>query len=141
MDAKNYAKAANKKHWTLYVLLLEQGKYYVGITSQTPEKRFQEHLHTRKSYWTEKYPPVRIIQTVDLGGLDREAAQAYESRVVRKYMREKGVNNVRGGDITTPNMLVARFNRIFPKDDWEAIVVISFLILIVLYQTVVLYTP
>ncbi|QQS69903.1 GIY-YIG nuclease family protein [Candidatus Saccharibacteria bacterium] len=139
INAKNYTKPASTKRWTLYVLLLEEGKYYVGITSQTPEKRFQEHLHARKSYWTEKYPPIKIIQTVDLGGLDREAALAYENRVVRKYITEKGINNVRGGDITTPNVLVARFNRIFPKDDWEAIVVISFLILIILYQTVVLY--
>ncbi|MFZ1249021.1 MAG: GIY-YIG nuclease family protein [Candidatus Saccharimonadales bacterium] len=55
------------KHWTLYVLLLEQGKYYVGITSQTPEKRLQQHKYGRKSHWTATYPPVRLIQTVDLG--------------------------------------------------------------------------
>ncbi len=37
------------KHWWLYVLKLEQGKWYIGITSQTPEKRFYEHKIGRRS--------------------------------------------------------------------------------------------
>jgi predicted GIY-YIG superfamily endonuclease len=43
------------KKWWLYVLKLERGKYYVGITSKTPERRFYEHktkyavLHGQKS--------------------------------------------------------------------------------------------
>lgn len=97
------------KHWWLYVLKLEEGKWYVGITSQTPEKRLQEHLYGRKTYWTAKYPPIKIVQTVDLGGLDREAAEEYEKLVTRRYMKEKGVNKVRGGDLTQTDDYIVRF--------------------------------
>lgn len=117
------------KNWHLYVLKLEQGKYYVGITSQSPEKRFNEHLHGRKSYWTEKYPPLEIIQTVDLGGLDLEAAKEYENKVTRKYMKAKGINNVRGGDLRAESDYVVRFGYIWNKFGWEATTVIVLLAL------------
>lgn len=32
------------KHYWLYVLKLEQQKFYVGITSRTPEIRMEQHL-------------------------------------------------------------------------------------------------
>lgn len=117
------------KRWTLYILKLEQGKYYVGITSQTPEKRFQEHLHGRKSYWTEQYPPIKILQTIDLGELDLEAAKVYENRVTRKIMREKGINNARGGDLTDKSDYIIRFGFIMNKLGWEAITIIVLLML------------
>lgn len=119
------------KHWTLYVLSLEQGKYYVGITTQTPEARFLEHLHGRKTYWTARYKPIEIIQKVSLGGLDEEASKQYENRVTRKYMKEKGINNVRGGDITMSSDLIARFGFYFDKDDWTTITVVIFLLIVI----------
>lgn len=108
------------RQWTLYILKLQQGKYYVGITSQTPEERFQEHLHGRKSYWTEAYPPLEILQTVSLGELDFESAKQYENRVVRKVIKEKGINNVRGGDILYKDPLVIRLGYIWDKLGWES---------------------
>lgn len=128
------------KHWTLYVLLLEQGKYYIGITSQMPEKRFHEHKNGRKSYWTAKYPPIKIIQTVDLGEVDEDAAKLYEMRVTRKYIKEKGIKNVRGGDVTNPNTMVVLFNRIMPLEDRETMLVILFLLAVIAIQSLVFYT-
>ncbi len=121
------------KRWTLYILLLQEGKYYVGITSQTPERRFQEHLHGRKSYWTEEYVPIKILQTVDLGGLDLEAAKDYENRVTRRLMREKGVNNVRGGDLTDRSDYIVRFGYVWDRFGWEAITVVTFQAFVILY--------
>lgn len=121
------------KHWTLYILLLSEGKYYVGITSQTPEKRFREHLSSRKTYWTEKYPPIKILQTVDLGDLDFEAAKAYEDRVTQKMMKEKGVNNVRGGSLTDKSDLIIRFGYVWDRFGWEAITVVVFQTLVIMY--------
>lgn len=120
------------KQWTLYVLKLEQGKYYVGITTQTPEARFWEHLHGRKAYWTAKYKPLGIIQKVPLGGLDEEASKQYENRVTRKYMKEKGINNVRGGDITTTNDLIARFGYYFDRDGWTTITGVVFMLIVII---------
>lgn len=116
-------------HWTLYVLKLEQGKYYVGITKQTPEKRFQEHLGGRRTYWTEKYPPIKIIQTVNLGELDEESAKLYEKRVTRKYMKEKGINNVRGGDLKDVDDIVTVMGYFFPKYYWLALLAILILLI------------
>lgn len=112
------------KNWTLYVLKLEQKKYYVGITSQTPEKRFQEHLHGRKTYWMKKYPPIKIIDTKYLGDLSLKDAEVYEDRVTRRYIKQKGINNVRGGDLTSTSDYVVRFGYIFNNLDWKNFTVI-----------------
>lgn len=130
------SKVANiqktNRHWFLYVLKLQQDKWYVGITSQTPEKRLQEHLNGRKSYWTEQYTPIKIVQTVDLGDLDKEAAELYEKKVTREYMKAKGINNVRGGDLTQKNDYVVRFGYVFDKLGWEVITVIILELLVIL---------
>jgi len=54
-------------------------------------------------------------------------------------MLAKGVNNVRGGDITTTSNLVAHFNRIFTKDEWEFMVVILVLDCVVMFQALFYY--
>lgn len=128
------------KHFTLYVLKLEQGKYYVGITSQTPDERFQEHLNgSRKSWWTNKFKPIAILDTVDLGELSLEEAKAYENRVTRRYMRERGVNNVRGGDLTMTSDLVVRFGRyILDKDLHDATLVMAVQTIVILILTIAL---
>lgn len=123
----------NGKHWTLYVLRLEQKKWYVGITSQTPEARFREHRSGRKSYWTEEYPPIEIADTRYLGDLNLEEARAYEEKVTRRYMREKGVNNVRGGSITETSDVIIRFGYIWDRFGWEAMTVIVFELLVIAY--------
>lgn len=128
------------KNWTLYVLKLEQDKYYVGITSQTPEKRFQEHLHGRKTHWTAKYPPIKIVDTKYLGDLSLEDAKDYENKVTRRYIKEKGVNNVRGGDLTDVSNYVIRFGNIYDDISWwlSSIIILQMLIIWVLFAYIVL---
>ncbi len=108
-----------RKHFWLYILQLEQGKWYIGVTSQTPKKRFQEHIHGRKSYWTEKYPPIKIADTKYLGDLNEDEAKAFESKVARAYIKAKGVNNVRGGDLKDVSDYVIRFGYIWDKFGWK----------------------
>jgi predicted GIY-YIG superfamily endonuclease len=126
------------KHFWLYVLALEQGKYYVGITSKTPEIRFKQH---QKGFagasWTKQYKPLSVIDSKDLGLIGVEEAQNYENKVVRRYIKEYGLNNVRGGDITVTDELIPRFGRLFSKDNWDAITVIVFLLVIMVI--IVLY--
>ena len=54
--------ASIKKNYWLYVLKLEQEKYYIGITTRNVEIRAQEH---RKGFlgarWTKKYKPIKIM--------------------------------------------------------------------------------
>lgn len=76
------------KHWKLYILKLEQDKWYVGITSQSVEKRFRQHKSGfAGAKWTKIYKPIKIHDVKDLGVCDIERAQKYEGRVTREYMK------------------------------------------------------
>lgn len=123
-----------KKHWTLYVLRLQDGKFYVGITSKTPEKRMQEHLNgVRVAYWTAKHKPLEIIHTEDLGVIEKSKAEKRENKMVRALMKQRGLNNVRGGDLTSVEEYIKRFGYIWDKDGWIAITVVVFLMLVIIY--------
>ena len=73
----------------VYVLELENGKYYVGKTINV-ERRFKQHL-SGSSKWTRMYKPLRIINIIhECDGLD-------EDKITVKYMIKHGIHNVRGG--------------------------------------------
>lgn len=113
MASEQYAKS-----WWLYVLKLEDGKWYVGITSKTPEKRFTEHkLGKRAANWTKEYKPIEIELAEDLGSVSREHAEEYEAKVTRTLMKERGLNNVRGGDLTDIDNYTIFAKKIHKKDD------------------------
>jgi hypothetical protein len=74
----------------LYILQLEQGKYYVGKTIH-PEFRIDQHFLSNGSAWTKKYKPIsvlKIIPNCDDYDEDKQTIQCME-----KY----GLENVRGG--------------------------------------------
>ena len=101
-----------QKHFWLYVLELENNKYYVGITSKTPEKRMQQHIGGfLGAKWTKKHKPVRILKTEDLGFISFNDAEKYENKIVRQYIKKYGIDNVRGGDISYSGKMLKRFGR------------------------------
>ena len=129
-----------KSRWQLYVLKLEQDKWYIGITSRSVEKRFREHQRCfAGANWTKKYKQLKINDTKDLGLCDIERAQLYEGRVTRKYMEQYGDNNVRGGDLTDMDDYVRRFVWIFTRKDWGILLYIIFMQSVCLYVLVDLY--
>ena len=78
----------------VYVLALENGKYYVGL-SKSPYKRITNHFNNQGSQWTKRYKPLEIIEVIpDCDLYD-------EDKYTRKYMDKFGVDNVRGGSYTT----------------------------------------
>ena len=124
----------NKKHYWLYVLKLEQGKYYVGITAKTPQQRFLEHKNGyMAAQWTRKYKPLKIIDIKDLGYTEKSVSEAYENKVVRKYMKQFGHNNVRGGDLSYSEDYTKRFGYYISTKDWEPITVVILLLLAIAY--------
>jgi len=80
--------------YSVYVLALEGGKYYVGSSLQK-RKRFAEHMsHRGGSSWTRDHKPLRMIESVDRLSLD--ACLGVEATKTAQYMWRYGVNSVRG---------------------------------------------
>jgi len=77
---------------TIYVLRLQQGKFYVGRTLKPVQERFQEHLDGGNmcSEWTKRYPPIEIMNQTPGDGYDEDSETV---RMMSKY----GIENVRGG--------------------------------------------
>jgi predicted GIY-YIG superfamily endonuclease len=108
---------SNKKHWHLYVLKLEHDKYYVGITSKTVEHRFMQHKNGfAGAAWTKKYKPISILDSRDLGYVTDDEAKYYENIVVRKYIHEYGIENVRGGDLVDIREYIILGRTVYMKD-------------------------
>lgn len=88
----------------VYVLKLEEGKYYVGQTDDL-EKRMKRHGTKHGAAWTHIYKPVEIIRKIDLGVCTEETALKRENEITLEFMKAYGWENVRGGQFTNPNEL------------------------------------
>ena len=77
----------------IYVLRLERGKFYVGMTRRNIQ-RIWEHIDGEGAKWTKKYPPLEGREVVFMkDGLHK----IDEDRITIEQMREHGYHNVRGG--------------------------------------------
>jgi hypothetical protein len=74
----------------IYVLELENNKYYVGKTLN-PNLRLDQHFNSSGSQWTKKYKPKKVLEIIpNCDNFD-------EDKYTLKYMEQCGINNVRGG--------------------------------------------
>lgn len=79
---------------TVYVLLCEKNRYYVGKTERHVKKRLEEHFSLNGSEWTRKYKPLRLVKKIP-------NADAFdEDKYTKLYMKKYGIDNVRGGAYT-----------------------------------------
>ena len=78
----------------IYVLLLQEGKYYVG-KSQNIKKRIQEHSSGLGSEWTKLYKPIKVIEII------KNVSPFEEDKKTKEYMAKYGIENVRGGTYTS----------------------------------------
>ena len=74
---------------TVYILKLEDNKYYVGKTENI-NKRVLEHFTNNGSEWTKKYKPIEIINKY------KSDDNIYEQRYTWETMVKYGIDNVRG---------------------------------------------
>jgi predicted GIY-YIG superfamily endonuclease len=88
---------------TLYVLQLENGKYYVGKTDDV-NRRYAEHKSGCGSIWTKFHKPVKMVETRHVN-TDQD-----ENIVTKEYMKKYGVVNVRGGAYTKVMMSDSEIN-------------------------------
>jgi hypothetical protein len=81
----------------IYVLKLEQGKYYIGKTNN-PQFRLENHCNGNGSAWTQKYKPLKVIKIL------QNKDDYDENKITFKYMDKYGVPNVRGGSFVKVNL-------------------------------------
>lgn len=74
----------------IYVLECESDKYYVGKTNNI-DARLDEHMSGQGSAWTKKYKPINAIEIFEAVNITDEDS------VVIEYMKQYGIENVRGG--------------------------------------------
>ena len=74
----------------IYILELENKKYYVGKTTN-PDFRLEQHFNSSGSQWTKKYKPIKILE------LKPNCDDYDEDKYTKIYMDKYGINNVRGG--------------------------------------------
>lgn len=81
----------------IYVLKLEDEKYYVGKTNHTFQ-RFNQHATGSGAKWTKKHP------VVDLHAFHPNMKDSDENKLTIQMMQNYGVRNVRGGSWTKVDM-------------------------------------
>lgn len=93
----------------IYIIKLENSKYYVGKTSN-PDFRIETHFNSNGSVWTKKYKPIELVKIID------NCDDYDEDKYTLKYMEEYGINNVRGGSfnqIKLSDENIATINQMF----------------------------
>ncbi len=83
----------------LYVLVLQNDKYYVGITND-PRKRFQKHRSGNSIKFLNENLPIIDIQTILLKTADRSEALKIETETAIQLIQKFGIEMVYGGKIT-----------------------------------------
>jgi predicted GIY-YIG superfamily endonuclease len=74
----------------IYTLQLEEQKYYIGKTNN-PQFRLNSHFNSTGSEWTKKYKPIKVLELIS------NCDDYDEDKYTIKYMKNYGINNVRGG--------------------------------------------
>jgi cellular nucleic acid-binding protein len=78
----------------IYVIQLEQGKYYIGKTNN-PQFRLESHFNSNGSEWTKIYKPINILE------IKPNCDDYDEDKITIQYMDKYGINNVRGGSFVS----------------------------------------
>ncbi len=78
----------------IYVLELEQGKYYVGKTND-PDFRLNCHFNSNGSTWTKIYAPINVLVCIP------NCDDYDEDKYTIIYMDKYGIDNVRGGSFVS----------------------------------------
>ena len=74
----------------VYVLLLKNAHFYVGITDHL-QRRLRQHFSGKGAIWTRRYPPLDVLELIP------NASIFVETKVMLDYMNKYGKDRVRGG--------------------------------------------
>lgn len=74
----------------VYVLRCEDSAFYVGWTTNL-QSRYESHRNGKGADWTRLHKPLEIFET------HPDSSQEFEMTTTLRLMRERGIENVRGG--------------------------------------------
>ncbi len=114
MPTKRTTKRFDQKairNWTLYVVRLKNGHYYIGITSRKDfMRRINQHggrLGARVNRGNEAQ---EIIEVHDLGKMTALRAEHIENDIMLQYRKKFGAQKVRGGyDISKKTPIIPTY--------------------------------
>lgn len=92
----NWCGAENPTDIYIYVLALENGYFYVGLTGDVVS-RTAKHAAGKGAEWTKLHPPVRRLDAVCTGTRDGREAEQMEDEITIALMERHGIDKVRGG--------------------------------------------
>jgi len=88
---RRYRRGREPTRYTIYVLKLTGGKWYIGRTTKPLKERLEEHVTGRlAAVWSRKHEPVRLVESM------RSGSGVTELSVTKEYMAYHGIDNVRG---------------------------------------------
>ena len=96
----------------IYILRLEEGKYYIGKSNDVLN-RYQQHINGDGSAWTRKYRPLALEKTIE------HVSPFEEDKITKEYMSIYGVDNVRGGAYVETELTDAQ-KKLLYKEIWAA---------------------
>lgn len=82
--------------YLMYVLELQNNKYYTGIT-KNPAVRFNDHRNGKSTYFVKQNLPIINIQKERLKTTDKKEAEKIETKKALQLMKKHGIENVTGG--------------------------------------------
>jgi predicted GIY-YIG superfamily endonuclease len=85
------------KKINIYILGLEDEKYFVGTTTNS-YFTLKSYLNNNKAAWTQKYKPLRVTRFIE------DCYDYEEDTVTLNLMKIYGIANVRGGSYANVNL-------------------------------------
>ena len=83
-------------HWFLYLLELEGGHYYVGITTN-PQRRMEQHSSGKGANFTGRFKPLKMLTYKYIGKCTQREAERYEDALTLEMISVFGNTRVKGG--------------------------------------------
>ena len=108
----------------IYILELDGGRYYIGL-SVDPIRRVNQHKKSgrKSSAWCKLFKPLRTVSITPIGELTDDEAEFIETQKTLDYMKIYGWRNVRGGyfcntdqSLTYKNLLSHKKRKTFDID-------------------------
>lgn len=114
------------KHYWLYVLRLQNNKFYLGITSRkNPNVRINEHMNGFYSaQWVKRYKPIEFIEILELGNVTTAEAERLELKQTVQYMKKYGYQNVRGGKLNYSGKYIKVGNWFLKDEDFKTLIAV-----------------